>query len=171
VHSVIRTDLDGGAGREVYRAPQGQNIGGGAVAPDGRFLSVVTNLDRYRRALLVVPSEGGTLRQVLEFQQPTGGGVAHVWTPDSRSSLYVVRSEQWTGNLSFELYRIRVDAAKASPELIYTWAGQFFGLRFHPNGRQLAFTGRTTFSSTSEVWVMENLREELKALTSTARQP
>jgi Tol biopolymer transport system component len=171
VQRIIRTDLGGGAEREVFRAPQGQNIGGSAVSPDGQSLSVVTNLDRNRRALFVMPSEGGTPRQILEFRQPTGGGVAHAWTPDSQSILYVVRSEQWTGNLSFELYRIRVDAAKASPELIYTWAGQFFGLRFHPNGRQLAFTGRTTFSSTSEVWVMENLREELKALTSTARQP
>jgi Tol biopolymer transport system component len=171
VQRIIRTDLGGGAGLEVFRAPQGQNIGGSAVSPDGRSLSVVTRLDRERRALLVMPSEGGTPRQVLEFQQPTGGGVAHAWTPDSRSILYVVRSKQWTGSLSFELHRVRVDAAKASPEMIYTWAGQFFGLRFHPNGRQLAFTGRTTFSSTSEVWVMENLREELKLVTSAARQP
>jgi hypothetical protein len=55
--------------------------------------------------------------------------------------------------------------------LIYKWAGQFFGLRFHPNGRQLAFTGRTAYSTSSEVWVMENLREELKVLTAAAKQP
>ena len=170
-HRIIRIDLGGGAEREVFRAPQGQDIGGIALSRDGRSLSVVTRLDRNRRALLVVPSEGGTPRQILEFQQPTGGGVAHAWAPDGRSILYVVRSEQRTGSLSFELHSVRVDGAAASPELIYRWAGQFFGLRFHPNGRELAFSGRTTYSSSSEVWVIENLREEMKLLAPPGKRP
>jgi len=168
---IVRIDLAGGPGRPVFRAPQGQNIGSSALSPDGRSLAVVTSLDRNRRALLVMPSEGGTPRQILEFRQPTGGGVALAWAPDGRSIFYVVRSEERTGTLSFELYSIRVDGSKASPDLVYKWAGQFFGLRFHPNGRQLAFTGRTAYSTSSEVWVMENLREELKVLTSGAKQP
>ena len=168
---IVRIELAGGPGRPVFRAPQGQNIGSSALSPDGRSLAVVTSLDRNRRALLVMPSEGGTPRQILEFRQPTGGGVALAWAPDGRSIFYVVRSEERTGTLSFELYSIRVDGSKASPDLVYKWAGQFFGLRFHPNGRQLAFTGRTAYSTSSEVWVMENLREELKVLTSGAKQP
>ena len=171
VHRIIRTDLGGGAKREVFQAPQGQNTGGLALSPDGRSLSVVTRLDRNRRALLVMPSVGGTPRQILEFRQPTGGGVAHAWAPDGRSILYVVRSEEWTGNLSFELHSVRIDGAAASSDLIYKWAGQFFGLRFHPNGRLLAFTGRTTFSSSSEVGVIENLREEMKLLAPAAKRP
>jgi len=171
VHRIVRTDFGGGAKREVFRAPQGQDIGGLALSPDGRSLSVVTRLDRNGRALVVMPSEGGPSRQILEFQQPTGGGVAHAWAPDGRSILYVVRSGQWTGSLSFELYSVRVDGATVSPELIYKWAGQFFGLRFHPNGRQLAFTGRTTFSSSSEVWVIENLRQEMNLLAPAAKRP
>jgi len=161
---VIRLDLAGGKEQAVFQAPQGQGIRSIAVSPDGRSLSVITGLDRYRRALLVMPVEGGTPRQTLEFRQPTGGGVSHVWAPDGRSILYVVRSEERTGNLSFELRSVRVDGAAASPDLIYKWAGQFFGLRFHPNGRLLAFTGRTAYSTSSEVWVIENLREELKML-------
>jgi Tol biopolymer transport system component len=165
---IVRIDMAGGPARPVFQAPQGQDIGGFALSPNGSSLSVVTGLDRNRRALLVMPSEGGTPRQVLEFRQPTGGGVAVAWAPDGRSILYVVRSEQRTGSLSFELYSVRVDEAAAPPELIYKWAGQFFGLRFHPNGRQLAFTGRATYSVSSEVWVIENLREELKLLASSA---
>ena len=161
---IVRIDVAGGAVRPVFRASQGQDIGGFALSPDGRSLSVVTSLDRIRKALLVTPSEGGTPRQILEFRQPTGGGVALVWAPDGRSIFYVVRSEERTGTLSFELYSIRVDGSKASPDLVYKWAGQFFGLRFHPNGRQLAFTGRPTVSSSSEVWVIENLREEMGML-------
>jgi Tol biopolymer transport system component len=55
--------------------------------------------------------------------------------------------------------------------VIYKWPGQFFWPTFHPNGRQLAFTGRTTSSASSEVWVMENLRDELKLLTPPGKLP
>jgi Tol biopolymer transport system component len=168
---IVRIDLPGGAERPVFRAPQGQSISGAAQSPDGKSQAIVTRLDRDRRELLVVPSEGGTPRRILEFRQPSWGAVPVVWAPDGRSILYVVRAEQWPTSLPWELYRVRVDGSNASPELIYKWIGPFFWLRFHPNGRQLAFTGRATLSSSSEVWVMENLREELKALTSTARQP
>jgi len=161
---VIRIDVTDGKEQEVFSAPQGQGISSYAVAlsPDGRMLSIVTRLDRYRRALLVLPSEGGTPQQILEFRQPSGGGVSHVWAPDGRSILYV------QGKV---LRSVRVDGAGASPDEIFQWTGQFFGLRFHPNGRLLAFTGRTTYSGSSEVWVIENLRDELKMLASPVKRP
>jgi Tol biopolymer transport system component len=171
VTQLVRIDLTGGPDRLVFQAPQGQGIGAFAVSPDGKSLSVVTSLDRNRRALLAMPSEGGTPRQILEFRQPTGGGVAHVWAPDGRSIFYVVRSEEQTGTLSFELHSVRVDGSKSSPDLVYKWTGQFFGLRFHRNGRTLAFTGRLSYSTSSEVWVIENLKEELKTLAPSGKRP
>ncbi len=170
VNQLVRIDLSGGPDRLVFQAPPGQGIGAFAVSPDGKSLSVITGLDRFRRTLLVMPSEGGTPRQVLEFTQPSGGGVAHVWTPDGRSILYVVKSGERSGSLSFELRSVRVDGAAASPGIIYKWAGQFFGLRFHPNGRLLGFTGRPNYSSSSEVWVIENLRDELGLLTASPQK-
>ncbi|MBE3134275.1 MAG: PD40 domain-containing protein [Acidobacteria bacterium] len=164
---VTRIDLAGGPEREVFRAPQGQGISSIALSPDGRSLSIITRLDRYRRALLVMPSEGGTPRQILEFRQPSGGGVAHVWAPDGRSILYV----EGEGNQTYSLRNVRVDGGGAVPATIFQWTGQFFGLRFHPNGRLLAFTGRANPSTNSEVWVIENLREELKILTSPGKRP
>jgi Tol biopolymer transport system component len=168
---VIRIDAAAGNEQRVFPAPKGQNVSGMALSPDGRTLSLIVNLDDYGRALLVMPSEGGTPRQILEFRQPTGGSVASVWAPDGRSILYVVRSDEETGHQSFELRSVRIDGAPAPPDVIYKWAGQFFWLGFHPNGRQLAFTGRTTSSASSEVWVMENLRDELKLLAPPGKLP
>jgi Tol biopolymer transport system component len=168
---VIRIDAAGGNERELFRAPQGQRMSSIALSPDDRTLSVITMLDRYRRALLVMPSAGGTPRQIHEFRQPSGGGVSHVWAPDGRSILYVQRSEVWNEDRAFYVRSIRVDGAEAAPETVFRWPGQFFGLRFHPNGRLLAFTGRSTYSTSSEVWVIENLREELKMLAPRARRP
>jgi len=169
LEQVVRIDAAGGNEREVFRAPQGQAVSSYRVAlsPDGRMLAVATRLDRYRRALLVVPSEGGPPRQVLEFRQHSGGGVAHTWAPDGRSILYV----QWPQDGVSLLRSVRADGTSAAPETIFQWPGQFFGLRFHPAGRMLAFTGRPNYSTSSEVWVMENLREELKVLTSAAKRP
>jgi Tol biopolymer transport system component len=163
---VVRIDVSGGNEREVFRAPQGQDISSIALSPDGRTLSVITRLDRYRRALLVMPSEGGTPRQIHEFRQPLGG-VSHVWAPDGRSILYVQGPENRT---SF-LRSVRADGGGPVPETVFQWTVQFFDLRFHPNGRLLAFTGRPNDSTSSEVWVIENLREELKMLASPARRP
>jgi Tol biopolymer transport system component len=164
---VLRIDAAGGNEQGVFLAPQGQDISGMALSPDGRMLSFINNLDDYRRALLVMPSEGGTPRQIHEFRQPSGGGVFTVWAPDGRSILYVQGPE----DRKWSLRSVRVDAGRAVPETIFQWTGQFFWLGFHPNSRLLAFTGRLTSSASSEVWVIENLRDELKTLASPAKRP
>ena len=167
--TIVRIDASGTNEREVFRTEQGQRIASDVVAqsPDGRVLSVVTALDRNRRALLVMPSEGGTPRQILEFRQPTGGWVDHVWAPDGRSILYVEGPVKGISSLR----RVRTEGGGAEPETIYQWTVQFFGLRFHPNGRLLTFTGRPNYSPSSEVWVIENLREELKLLARPGKRP
>ena len=161
---VIRIDAAGGSEVEVFRAPRGQGISSIALAPDGRTLSIITRLDRNRRALLLMPAEGGTPRQVHQFREPSGGGGAQVWAPDGRSILYVQMSDSWKEDQTFFLRSVQADGGPAGPQTVFEWTGQFFGLRFHPNGRVLAFTGRPNTSTSSEVWVIENLREELKVL-------
>jgi Tol biopolymer transport system component len=164
---IIRIDLTGGPEREVFHAPQGQLASYAiALSPDGRSLSTITRLDRYRRTLWVMPSEGGTPRQVLEFQVRVGGVVDHVWSPDGHYILYDEQGEQKASSLR----RVQAAGAGSQPETVMQFGGQLFGLSFHPDGRLLAFTGRSMdASSTSGVWVMENLREELKTLTSPAK--
>jgi len=161
---IVRIDASGGNEREVFRAPLGQGIASFAPSPDGQLLSVVTKLDRFRRAVLVMPAEGGTPRQVHEFNEPSGGGGAQVWSPDGRSILFVQMSRTWREDRTFLLWSVRAVGGPAEPKTIFRWTGQFFGLRFHPNGRVLAFTGRPDVSTSSEVWVIENLKEELKLL-------
>jgi len=168
---VVRVDAGGGGEREVFRTESGQGFGGLSLAPDGNALSIVTSLDRQRRALLVVPLQGGTPRQILEFRQRSGGGVYNVWTPDGRSVLYIQMSDTWTEDHTFFLRSVRVDGGAAVPETIFRWPGQFFWLKFHPNGRLIAFTGRPHVSTSSEVWVMENLREEMKLLAAPGKRP
>jgi hypothetical protein len=39
-------------------------------------------------------------------------------------------------------------------------------MAFHPGGRTIAFTVRVGSSNTSDAWVMENLKAELKKLAA-----
>jgi len=168
---VVQIDAAGGQEREVFRTPSGQGLSGFSLSPDGQALAIVTSLDRQRRALSVVPSQGGQPRQLLEFRQPSGGGVYSVWAPDGKSILYIQMSDTWKEDHTFFLRSIRVDGGSAVPETVFRWPGQFFWLKFHPNGRLFAFTGRPDVSTSSEVWVMENLREEIKLLATPGKRP
>jgi Tol biopolymer transport system component len=165
---IDRIEVAGGRRRELFQAPQGQGISGIALSPDGRTLSIIITPDRSRRALLVMPSEGGTPRQIHEVR-PVTGMIDHRWAPDGRSILYV-QGPQGQDRTSF-LRSVRADGGGALPEPIFRCTVVFGQLRFHPNGRLLAFTGRPNEGTSSEVWVIENLRDELKRLAPAVKRP
>jgi Tol biopolymer transport system component len=159
---VTRIDLDGGDAKELYKAPPGRSSI--ALSADGKTLSIIQSVDRNRRALLLMPTQGGAARQIHEFVQLTGGGVSQTWSPDGKSIYYIVRrpqpdSEKW----HWVIARIPVDGGKAS-EQSFEFGHPLFYLQFSPNGRLVSFTGRSGASTESEVWVIENLKDELKAL-------
>ena len=166
-NSVMRIGLDGRNDTEVFRAPDGQGIKGIALSPDEKTLSVIIGPGSLsapsRCTLLLLPLDGGSARQAYEFVNYMGGGVDHAWTPNSRSILFAVKDKQDEYSWSFQ--RISV-AGGAAPETVYRRNGLTYGMAFHPNGRTIAFTGRVGSSNTSDAWVMEHLKDELKRLAA-----
>jgi Tol biopolymer transport system component len=171
LYTVMRIGLDGRNGKEVFRAPEGQGIRGIALSPDERILSVIiapgSLSSPSRCTLLLLPLDGGSARRVHEFMNYQGGGVDHAWTPDGRSILYAVKDRQDEYSWGFE--RISV-AGRAAPETTHRRNGLTYGMAFHPSGRTIAFTGRVGSSNTSDAWVMENLKDELKRLAAERDQ-
>jgi Tol biopolymer transport system component len=165
LHTVMRIGLDARNEKEVFRAPQGQSIRGIALSPDEKTMSVIIGLgpleDPARCTLLLVPLSGGSARKVHEFMGHAGP-LYHAWTPDGQSILYVENDKQ-DGSRSFQ--RISV-AGGTAPETLYRRNGLTYGMAFHPRGRMIAFTVRVGSSNTSDAWVMENLKDELKRLTA-----
>jgi len=164
--TIIRMDADGRNQREWFRAAEGQRISSIALSPDEKTLSIIVHLDQVRRAILLMPSEGVTPRQIHEFRQATWGGVSHGWAPDGSSLFYIVKEEE---DMVWGMHRIPAEGGVTS-KTVMKHKGPFYGIEFHPNGRMFAFTGRSGASSDSEVWVMENLREEIKMLASGAKR-
>ncbi len=166
--SVIRIDLDGSNAKELYKAPPGRTTI--ALSPDGKTLSIIQSVDSNRRTLLVMPSQGGAARQIHELAQPSGGIVTQTWSTDGKSIFYIVREPiPDSGMQHWIIARVPVDGGKVS-EQSFEFSGPFFYLQFHPNGRLVAFTGRSGVSTESEVWVIENLKDELKDLMPTGRK-
>ena len=155
--TVLRTDSDGTNPREVCEIPKGAARTLLTLSPDEKTLAFVTRLDAERRQLQVVPSSGGVPRIVHEFAQ----AVSHAWSPDGKSIFYMIRNKD-TGLR--EVYRIPADGGHAIGPTILEYSTYTYGLALHPNGRLLAFCGRNGASSAAEVWVMENLKEELAKL-------
>jgi Tol biopolymer transport system component len=168
-YSILRIDSNGGNERQLFRAPDGQRIYGIALSPDEKTLAIITRLDSAGRALMVMPAEGGTPRRVHEFKQPSGGGVSLAWALDGLSMFFIIKEEEeWT----WGIHRIPAEGGDTS-ETVIKLKGPIYGLRFHPNGRMLTYVGRNGASSDCEVWVMENLKDELKKLAAEAvrREP
>jgi Tol biopolymer transport system component len=162
---VMRINLDGGNEEVVYRSPEGQQIKSIALSPDESTLSIITSTDGIQCSLLLFPLTGGPARQLHEFAQKSSGGVTQSWAPDGKAIFYVVLDKKHAKDESWQWSVFRIPAQGAGPrELVLNYPNPAYGAELHPNGRLLAFSGRNGASSDAEIWVMENIKEELKKL-------
>ncbi len=121
------------------------------LSPDGAWLAVgggrSDSLTLERNAVLIIPTGGGRPRQV--FRAESGQALNLLgWTPD--------------GTLLFNsmgaLWRVAADGGQAQR---LGPATAIPGLRFHPDGRRVAYSA--TAERSVEVWVMENFLSEARA--------
>jgi hypothetical protein len=108
--------------------------------------------------LSVMPFPSGPRRELFKAQDPESFQNV-IWTPDGRDIVVRKNRVEATGAQSTEFWRIGV-AAGAALKLELNATG-VLPVSFHPDGRTIAFeSGERKF----EVWVMENLIHELRAL-------
>ena len=149
---ILVRDLQTGQEQELYRAAVASFVTTLALSPDGRLLAfVMVDRDTQSTVLLVMPAGGGEPRDLLRMQEPEGitlvGGIT--WRPDSREVIFGKGKEN--GEMT-ELWRISAQGGEAQ-RLGLAMDG-LRNLRFHPDGRQIAFSAGTPFAA--ELWVMEN---------------
>ncbi|MDA2924999.1 hypothetical protein MYX65_10175, partial [Acidobacteria bacterium AH-259-L09] len=105
--------------------------------------------------LKVISTAGGEPRELLSLQKPHHiYGRVLTWTLDGR---YVIFGKGKEGQEKVELWRIPVEGGE--PEKIGLEIDQStYDLRFHPDGRQVAFSAR---QEVVEIWALENFLPEL----------
>jgi len=121
-----------------------------AVSPDGSTLAY-TAYDRQKKTVVLklMPAGGGEARELLVIpEQESIAPGDLVWMRDSKQILFVKESALWV-----------IPAEGGEPHRLNLSMKGLRGLRFHPDGRQVAFEAG---DRSAEVWVMENFLPALK---------
>jgi len=164
----VRRDLDTGKETALYRLA---HIHTAAVSPDGRWMALAVSPDNkgsqstspaMANWLIIVPTAGGAARQLLELPQ-NEEIKAVAWTPDSRHVLFGKHEGLPEDNPDYLRKVWRIPAAGGQPQLVHLplTANELLSMRFHPDGKRIAFTVFGT--QESEVWVMEKFLPTLRA--------
>ena len=159
---IIARNLETGEEKDLYRTTVGTTRRNLALSPDGQLLAFLrTDPPTSTEAVMVIPATGGEPKELARWKSPdfTSPASGLVWTPDGRHVLFT-KPKQEAGKTEQinELWRVSVEGGE--PERSGLAMEQLSFLRFHPDGRRIAFrSGR--FSA--EVWVMENFLPTLKA--------
>ncbi|MGH9720045.1 MAG: hypothetical protein ACRD8O_07515, partial [Bryobacteraceae bacterium] len=132
---LVRIRLQTGEEKEVCRAvPMGW-----AVSPDGTQAAC----SGFTNSIRIVPTAGGEGRDLVK----TITIAPMAWTPDGKHLIYT----QGRGPVSYWI----VPIAGGQPrklDVAFDLPGE---ISIHPDGRRIAITSRV---STTELWVMENLK-------------
>lgn len=138
-----------------------------AVSRDKRQVAFSTELQptaakvAMSNVLLLLPLNGGEAKELLRVPE-TQEFTAFAWTPDGQHLLFLTGSG--AGDNSAAPQRISVAGGKPEATrlvLIPKWSErQLSGMRFHPDGRRVAFTDYSNLSA--EVLVLENFLPKTK---------
>jgi len=137
---LIARDVETGAERELYRHPAGFNQL--ALSPDGTELAFATG-----PVLLAISSRGGEPREVLRLSEPARITTI-AWTPDGRQIFF---GKGPAGEETVQVFRVPAEGGE--PQKTDLAMKSLRGLRFHPDGRRVAFASG---EYAEEVWVLEN---------------
>lgn len=128
-----------------------------SLSPDGQ-LRAFTRMDQSTKltSLQVIEVQSGATRELLRASEPEGLGQIQ-WTPDGRFVVFVKTFGADTNRK--ELWRVPAEGGAARKIELNGVVGGY--LRFHPDGRRIAFTAGD--GDADEVWVMENFLPALSA--------
>ena len=152
---LMKRNLETGEEIELYRAESsGAGVFGLSVSPDGRRLAFMVNLESPHRVLLTLATEGGSPRELFRGDYENPLPFAGAWTSDSRNVLVHAKD----GPLN-RLWAIPTEGG--APRKLELTMKTLNSVVVSPDGRRVGFTGMQT---KSEVWVIQNLFAEVRAV-------
>ena len=169
ISEIVRRELATGKETVFHRA---RHIHSWALSADSRYAALGTDdpatpvpdggIDvLLGRCLLIVSLTGGDAKEILRLPE-TEEFKALAWTPDSRHVLFSRHEGLPEDNPAYarKVWRIAITGGEAQLVQLPLTGGQLSGLRFHPDGKRIAYT---VANPVAEIWTMENFLPSLKA--------
>ncbi len=153
--AVFRRQIAGGEQKSIYDFPK-EAEGGWitwALSPTAEFIAVGFNEPRkeakeYVTSIVVVPSGGGEITELLRRNEPGGQLTAVAWSRDSTTVLTTVQRDFDT----IEFWQVPTKGSQPR-KITEAKLGWCYSLRVHPDGQRIAFMAG---HRRHELWVMEN---------------
>ncbi len=153
--AVVRRQIDSQEEKNVFEFPQ--KAGGvslaWALSPDGEFIAAgfdeqTEKEKKHVTKIVIIPSEGGQITELLRRDEPAGEFSALAWSRDDKTVLFTVQRNFDT----IEFWQVTTDGGQPR-KITEADLGWCYDLRIHPDGQRIAFT---TVHGFHELWVMEN---------------
>jgi Tol biopolymer transport system component len=163
--AVIARDLASGEDTVVYAAPQGAQLRGLAVSPDGRSLALIES-STGQSHLFITTIKGGQTREVISLPTTILGGSKNVWSPDGRFIYFVEGDDPNSGPQ--DLWR--VSSGGGQPAKVLTFGTEIWDPAIDKTGRYLAFASLRRSDAMTEHVLEHFLPDgELRPATAAAR--
>jgi Tol biopolymer transport system component len=162
---VVR-DPESGEERILHKS---RHIHAITISPDRRRLAFSTELIpgdstvAMSNVLMIIPVSGGQPTEVFRLGEKEEF-TALAWPPGAGHLLFI-SGDGGVNHQRKQVFRIPVAGGKPEPTQLelgqWNWERQLMGLRFHPDGKRVAFTDYS--NSTAEILVMENFLPKNKS--------
>jgi Tol biopolymer transport system component len=128
-----------------------------AVSHSGEFVAIALNEEEGNpnaraKKIMVIPSAGGQMTELVRWDERPGAIWDVAWTPDGKGILFVLQTDIFA-ETPMELWHVSIDTPQPR-KIMEADLGGWSGVRVHPDGRRIAFDARRRFH---ELWVMENI--------------
>lgn len=138
---ILRFDRTTQSTTEIYQGSWGAS--GLDLSPDGHWLTFW----REETGLMVLSTEGGEPRQVLETDEVNGSDCFVRWSPDGKSLVFPKRKS--------ELWKVNIDTGQEEP--LGLEIKEVLDVAIHPSGNKIAFTVK---QFGFQVWTLEDFLPE-----------
>jgi Tol biopolymer transport system component len=119
------------------------------ISPDGKWLVFLNRLGR--RSIRIMPTTGGTPREICGFEHMERRIITPAWSADGR---FIYFSKLPSVYDLWDFYRVSADGGEVQ-KLDLAMAG-FRHLSVHPDRKRIAFSSEGSNYGQAQVWVMEN---------------